>query len=220
MSETKQLTLPITGMTCAICVAAVESNIKKVDGVQVANVNLSSERATIEYDPNQAGLPEFLARIDRAGFGVASGEADFMIQRMSDDNDARRLENVLSQLDGITDVTVNFASERAHITYIPTIASQAELRQAVKDAGFDVVVLGGEAEDAERKAREAEIDQQRHFLTVGLLFTVPLFLFSMGRDFNLLPMWAHQPWAVWLMFALATPVQFYVGWQYYVGAFK
>ncbi len=220
MSETKQLTLPITGMTCANCVAAVERNIKKVDGVQVANVNLSSERATIEYDPNQAGLPEFLARIDRAGFGVASGEADFMIQRMSDDNDARRLENVLSQLDGITDVTVNFASERAHITYIPTIASQAELRQAVKDAGFDVVVLGGEAEDAERKAREAEIDQQRHFLTVGLLFTVPLFLFSMGRDFNLLPMWAHQPWAVWLMFALATPVQFYVGWQYYVGAFK
>ncbi|MBL6983865.1 MAG: heavy-metal-associated domain-containing protein, partial [Anaerolineales bacterium] len=183
MTETKQLTLPITGMTCANCVAAVERNIKKVDGVQVANVNLSSERATIEYDPNQAGLDEFLARIDRAGFGVASGEADFMIQRMSDDNDARSLENVLSQSDGVTSAQVNFANERAKVTYIPTIVSQSELRRAVKDAGFDVVVLGGEAEDAERKAREAEIAQQRHFLTVGLVFTVPLFLFSMGRDF-------------------------------------
>ncbi len=220
MSDTKQLTLPITGMTCANCVAAVERNIKQVDGVQVANVNLSSERATIEYDSTQAGLDDFLAKIDRAGFGVASGEADFMIQRMSDDNDARSLENVLSKMDGVTSAQVNFASERAKVTYIPTIASQSELRQAVKGAGFEVVVLGGEAEDAERLAREAEIAQQRHLLTVGLIFTVPLFLFSMGRDFNLLPMWAHQPWAVWLMFALATPVQFYVGWQYYVGAFK
>ncbi len=220
MSETKQLTLPITGMTCANCVAAVERNIKKVAGVQVANVNLSSERATIEYDPDSASLGDFLARIDRAGYGIASGEADFMIQRMSDDNDARRLESALSKLDGVTGAQVNFTTERARIEYIPTIASQAELRQAVKEAGFDVVVLGGEAEDAERVAREAEIAQQRHLLTLGLIFTVPLFLFSMGRDFNLLPMWAHQPWGVWLMFALATPVQFYVGWQYYVGAFK
>ncbi len=220
MSETKQLTLPITGMTCANCVAAVERNIKKVDGVQVANVNLSSERATIEYNPDQAGLDDFLNRIDRAGYGIASGEADFMIQRMSDDNDARRLENALSSREGVTQAQVNFTTERARIEYIPTIASQAELRQAVKEAGFDVVVLGGEAEDAERLAREAEIAQQRHLLAVGLVFTIPLFLFSMGRDFNLLPMWAHQPWAVWLMFALATPVQFYVGWQYYVGAFK
>ncbi len=220
MSETKQLTLPITGMTCANCVAAVERNIKKVDGVQVANVNLSSERATIEYDPDQASLDDFLRRIDRAGYGIASGEADFMIQRMSDDNDARRLEHLLSKLDGVTDARVSFTSERARIEYIPTIASQAELRQAVKDTGFDVVVLGGKVEDAERKARQAEIAQQRHLLTVGLIFTIPLFLFSMGRDFNLLPAWSHQPWAVWLMFILATPVQFYVGWQYYVGAFK
>jgi len=220
MSETKQLTLPITGMTCANCVAAVERNIKKVDGVQVANVNLSSERATIEYDPGQADLSDFLARIDRAGYGIASGEADFMIQRMSDDNDARRLGKSLANATGVLEAQVSFTNERAHIEYVPTIISQAELRTVANSAGFDVVVLGGESEDAEAKARQAEITQQRHLLTVGLLFTLPLFLFSMGRDFGLLPAWAHQPWANWFMFALATPVQFYVGWQYYVGAFK
>ena len=85
MSETKQLTLPITGMTCANCVAAVERNIKKVDGVQVANVNLSSERATVEFDPSLSDLEDFLAKIERAGFGVATGEADLLIQRMSDE---------------------------------------------------------------------------------------------------------------------------------------
>lgn len=220
MSDTKQITLPITGMTCANCVATVERNIKKVDGVQVANVNLSSERATVEFDPSTAHLDDMLAKIERAGFGVASGEADFMIQRMSDDNDARRLEKSLSVVEGVLSVQVNFTNERARIEYVPTIVSQAELRAAVSEAGFEAVVLGGGTEDAEQKARQAEIDQQRHLLTVGLMFTIPLFLFSMGRDFGLLPAWVHQPWAVWLMFALATPVQFYVGWQYYVGAFK
>lgn len=220
MAEIKQITLPITGMTCANCVAAVERNLKKVDGVQVANVNLSSERATIEFDASQAKLDDFMGRITRAGYGVASGEADFMVQRMSDDNDARRLEKSLSVVEGVLSVQVNFTNERARIEYVPTIVSQSELREAVSEAGFEAVVLGGDAEDAEQKARQAEIDQQRHLLTVGLIFTVPLFLFSMGRDFGLLPEWAHQPWAVWLMFALATPVQFYVGWQYYIGAFK
>jgi P-type Cu+ transporter len=220
MSETKQLTLPITGMTCANCVAAVERNLKKVSGVSTAHVNLSSERATVEFDPVQADLDQFMARISRAGFGVATGDADLLIQRLSDDNDARRLEQALSDLDGVVSAHVNFATERARIEYIPTMVSQSDLRRAIVTTGFQPVVTGTESEDAEAQARAAEIAQQRHFLTVGLLFTVPLFIFSMGRDFGLLPMWAHQPWANWLMFALATPVQFYVGWQYYVGAFK
>ncbi len=220
MSDTKQLILPITGMTCANCVAAVERNIKKVDGVQVANVNLSSERATVEFDPTLSGLDDFLARIERAGYGFATGEADLLIQRMSDDNDARRLEKTIGELEGVLEAQVNFTTERARVKYVPTIVSQAELRRAVASAGFEAVETGGEAEDAEALAREKEITQQRHYLIVGLVFTVPLFLFSMARDFGLLGMWSHEPWVNWLMFAMATPVQFYVGGQYYVGAYK
>jgi Cu+-exporting ATPase len=207
-------------MTCANCVAAVERNIKKVQGVQVAYVNLSSERATIEFDPSLARMDDFLSRIHRAGYGIATGEADLLIQRMSDDNDARRLETLLSAVEGVLSVQVSFVAERARVKYIPTIISQAELRRSVADAGFEAVETGGEAEDAERLAREKEIAQQRHYLVFGLIFTLPLFIFSMSRDFGLLPHWTHQPWANWMMFALATPVQFYVGWQYYVGAFK
>ena len=108
MSKNKQLTLPITGMTCANCVATVERNLKKVDGVQIANVNLSSERATVEYDPSLAGLDDLIARVQRAGYGVATGEADLLIQRLSDDNDARRLEKALVSLDGVLEASVNF----------------------------------------------------------------------------------------------------------------
>jgi len=220
MTDSKQVTLPVTGMTCANCVATVERNLKKVNGVQSAMVNLSSERATVEFDPALAGMGDLIARIERAGYGVATGEADLLVQRMSDDNDARRLEKALSQLDGVLEAQVSFASERARVKYIPTAVSQSELRKAIATAGFEALETGGEAEDVERKAREAEIAEQRRDLIIGLIFTVPLFLFSMARDLGLLGHWAHAPWTNWMMLILATPVQFYVGRQYYVGAYK
>jgi Cu+-exporting ATPase len=220
MSETKQISIPVTGMTCANCVSAVERNIKKVDGVQLANVNLTTERAAVEYDPATATLGEMIARIERAGYGIATGIADLVIQRMSDDNDARRLEKVLAGLEGVTEATVTFANERARVRYIPTVISQAELRKAVADAGFEAIELGGSAEDAERKARQAEVAEQKRLLVIGLIFTLPLFILAMGRDVGLWGMWAHEPWVNWVMFVLATPVQFYVGWQYYVGGYK
>jgi Cu+-exporting ATPase len=231
MSDTKQLTLPITGMTCANCVATVERNLKKLDGVQSAVVNLSSERATVDFEPSKLQLTDVIARVNRAGYGVATGEADLIIKRLSDDNDARRLEKALSNLEGVLEAQVTYANEKARVKYVPTIVTQAEIRRAVSSAGFEAVELGGEAEDAEAKAREHEINEQRRLLIIGLIFTVPLFLLSMGKDLGLLPaffytgdamegMRAAQPWFNWLMLALALPVQFYVGWQYYVGAYK
>jgi Cu+-exporting ATPase len=236
MSDTRQLTLPITGMTCANCVAAVERNLKKLDGVSSAVVNLSSERATVEFDSAKLALSDLVGRVERAGYGIATGQAELVIKRLSDDNDARRLEKALAKLEGVLEVSVIYASEKARVRYVPTIISQAEIRRAVSAAGFEALELGGEAEDAEALAREKEISAQRHLLFVGLLFTVPLFLLSMGKDFGLLPAFFYAPdylkmyqmmgmypgawWFNWLMLLLATPVQFYVGWQYYVGAYK
>jgi Cu+-exporting ATPase len=233
MANTKQLTLPITGMTCANCVATVERNLKKLDGVQEAAVNLSSERATVEFDPAKLGLPELKARIERAGYGVATGVADLVIKRLADDNDARRLEGVLKKQEGVLEAQVSFTTEKAHIVYVPTIISQAELRRLTASAGFEALELGGEAEDAEAKAREQEIAHQRHLLIVGLIFTIPLFVLSMLASFGWLPdffydtsvaqmqeMQNMQWWFNWILLLLATPVQFYVGWQYYVGGFK
>jgi len=221
MPEFKQLTLPITGMTCANCVATVERNIKKVNGVQSANVNLSSERATVEFDPQLTGLNDVIERIERAGYGVATGEADLLIRNMSDDNDARQIEKKVSILEGVLQARVNLTTDQVSIKYIPTIISQAEIRRAIKSAGYDTVETGGDAEDVEAQARQAEIAEQRRLLVIGLVFTIPLFILSMAGDFGLLPMSvSHAPWMRWVMFALATPVQFYVGWQYYVGAYK
>ena len=220
MSESKQISLPVTGMTCANCVATVERNIKKVSGVESANVNLTTERAAVSFDPQLATLDDLISRIERAGYGIAAGEADLALRRLSDDNDARRLEKQLSAIEGVLEATVSYTQERARIRYVPTLVSQADLRKAVSAAGFEAIQLGGETEDAERLARQKEIAEQKRLLITGLIFTIPLFILAMGRDFGLWGMWAHQPWVTWLMAVLATPVQFYVGWQYYRGAFK
>lgn len=218
----KQLTLPITGMTCANCVATVERHLKKLDGVNSAVVNLSSERATVEFDAEKLQLTDFIARVNRAGYGVATGEAEFVIKRLSDDNDARRLENVLLKLEGVVDAHVNFTTEKARVRYIPTIITQAELRRTIANAGFEIIELGNESEDAEAKAREHEIKYQYNMLVLGLVFTLPLFVYSMSIDLGLIPTDAgHVSFTAQLfMWFLATPVQFIVGGQYYTSAFK
>jgi Cu+-exporting ATPase len=221
MEKARQIALPITGMTCANCVATVERNLKKLNGVEEAVVNLSSERAAVTFDSNLLNLSEIIGRVQRAGYDVARGEIDLFVKRISDDSDARRVEKALKEVDGVLDVKVNLATEQVRISYIPTIANQTDIRKALVAAGFQAEELGGEFEDAEAKARKAEIDQKARLLFIGLLLTIPLFAISMGRDFDLIPKEiGHAPWMNWLLLALATPVQFYVGWDYYIGAYK
>ncbi|MEK7808913.1 MAG: heavy metal translocating P-type ATPase [Chloroflexota bacterium] len=230
---TKQLTLPVTGMTCANCAATIERNLKKLPTAQNVNVNLASERATIEFDPAQLTQEDIIARIGKAGYGVAVGEATLPIKRLSDENDATRLQKALSKIEGVQSASVSYTTEKALIKYIPTLVSQGDLRSAVKAAGFEAVIAEGNTEDAEQVAREKEIAHQKHLLIVGLIFSLPLFVLSMTNDLNLLPppfanVVVHKGvamiepawWLNWLMLALATPVQFYVGWQYYVGGYK
>ncbi len=222
MAEPKrQLVLPITGMTCANCVATVERNLLKLDGIEQAAVNLASERAVVSYDPQVVDANTMVARVRKTGYDVAIGQADLIVQRLGDDNDVRRLERALNAVDGVVEASVNLASERARVRYIPTMVTQAEIRNAVQGAGFEVPLEAGNMEDVEQQARDREIARQRRLLFIGLALTLPLFVLSMLRDFGLVPeAVAISPIYDWAMFALATPVQFYVGWQYYLGAYK
>jgi Cu+-exporting ATPase len=219
---TKQASLPVTGMTCANCSLTVERNLKRLDGVESATVNLATEKASVSYDPAVVGEEQFLALIRDIGYDVPTAKADLPITGMTCANCARTIERTLGRIDGVVSATANFASERASVEYLPGAVSLAAIQQAIRDVGYDVVVAGeGEsAEDVERAAREAEIRDQTRKFWVGVAFTLPLFVLSMGRDFGLWGVWAYEPWVNWLFLLLATPVQFYVGWDYYAGGFK
>jgi Cu+-exporting ATPase len=223
MATDKQITMPVVGMTCANCVAAVERNTKKVTGVSEAVVNFSTEKVTVSYDPDQASPEQIIARINRAGYDVPTATIELPITGMTCANCVVAVERTLNKkVPGILEASVNFATEKATVRYIPGTVSRGDMVAAVERAGYGVVQAASEEElvDAEKLAREREIADQTRKLWVGVLFTVPLFLLSMGRDFGLLGAWAHAPWVNYFFWLLATPVQFYTGWDYYVGGYK
>ncbi|RMG98841.1 MAG: cadmium-translocating P-type ATPase [Chloroflexi bacterium] len=229
MTETtqeKQVTLPVLGMTCANCVAAVERNARKVPGVKNAMVNFASEKVTITYDPTTADpkavTTQVIERVKKAGYEIPTASVELPLVGMTCANCANTIERTLNKVDGVLAATVNFASEKATVTYTPGMVTRADLVAAVRKAGYDVVETAEDEtlEDAEALAREREIRHQERRFLIGVVFSLPLFLLSMGRDFGLLGEWAHANWVNWLFWALATPVQFYVGWDYYTGAYK
>jgi len=221
MATSRQIVLPITGMTCANCVATVERSIKKLPGIESGVVNLANERATIIYDPNLLGFYEIINKIEKAGYGVAAGEANLKVKKLSDPADAAVLEKLFAKTDGVLLANANLNTETIQVRYVPTIVSPSELRKAATSAGFEVREETKGGEDVEAKEREREISHQRNLLLEGLAFTIPLFTLSMLRDFGFIPHTiGHAWWMNWLLLLLATPVQFHVGWQYYVGAFK
>ncbi len=218
----RQTTLPIVGMTCANCTATVEKGLRRLDGVVDVSVNLATEKATVTYDASRLKQADLIQRVELVGYSVPMASVDLPITGMTCANCTATVEKGLRRLDGVVDVSVNLATEKATVRYLPGQVTRRDLVKQVERIGYGVVeaAAGEEPEDAERAARQAEIARQQRYLLVGALFAGPLFLLSMARDFGLLGAWAMDPWVNVLMGALATPVQFYVGGQYYAGGFK
>jgi len=227
---TKQITVPITGMTCANCSATIERVTKKIPGVENAAVNLASERGTWVYDPGLVSQDQIIARIGDIGYGVATAEVELPLQGLHDETDARVVESALSKTDGVLKASVSSVTNIAVVEYLPTMVGQGDLRRAIEAIGFKAIVVeGASADDAEAAAREAELAHQRKRLIIGLTFTIPLFVLSMLKDLShagliqvpaFLDAFYMWPGSWWVFAALATPVQFYVGKDFYVGAWK
>ncbi|MEW5959030.1 MAG: heavy metal translocating P-type ATPase [Chloroflexota bacterium] len=223
MAAPKQLTMPVIGMTCANCAATIERNTKKVAGVSDAVVNFGSEKVTVTFDPALTTPQAVIERIERAGYQVPAATIELPITGMTCANCVSTVERALNKkVPGILEAAVNFATEKATVKYIPGAVSRADMVAAIEAAGYGVVQADSETElvDAEKAAREQEIRDQTRKLAVGAILTLPLFLLSMARDFGLAGMWVHAPWVNVLFWLLATPVQFYTGWDYYVGGYK
>jgi len=219
----KKITLPLTGMTCANCAANIERGVKKLDGVAEVSVNFASEKAAVAFDPQKLGVEDLIKKIEKTGYGVSTAKIEFPVTGMTCANCAINIERTLNKkVPGVLAAAVNFASERATVTYIPGVAGVEDMIAAVEKAGYGAIapVEGLDAEDAEEQARRAEIRDQTHKFIVGVVFALPLFVLSMARDFGLIGTWSHAGWMNWFFFALATPVQFYTGWDYYKGGLK
>ncbi|MFW6283918.1 MAG: heavy metal translocating P-type ATPase, partial [Desulfosalsimonas sp.] len=216
--------LPVTGMTCANCAANIERSVKKLSGIESADVNFGAEQLAVQYDPKQLGIEDIVAQIKKAGYGVATSRAELPVTGMTCTNCAANIERALNKkTPGVVSASVNFAAEKASVEYIASVVDLNGIVAAIRKAGYDAVIPEGgteSAEDAESAARDAEVRDQAIKFAVGLAFTLPLFVLSMGRDFGLLGPWAHSTTVNWLFLVLATPVQFYTGWDYYTSGVR
>ena len=224
-----EITLPVTGMTCAMCVKNVERSLKKVEGVEQAQVNLATEIATVHYDDSQLKTRDLAAQLEKSGYGVAAATVSLPITGMTCAMCQKNVARALNRVEGVLDASVNLSSERAAVRYLPGSLRRHDLVHAVQNAGYGVIDIADsdDEEDAEAAARQAEIDRQTRLLLSGAIFTIPLTVLSMSRHFmHQIPFIVENfPWLmhdIWLfMFgALATPVVVILGRQYIRGAFK
>jgi Cu+-exporting ATPase len=197
----------ITGMTCTTCARTVEKGLSQTPGVEQADVNFASEKASIKYDPAKVGLDKIKNIVSQLGYGVATRKSIFPVGGMTCASCVGRVEEALSSVPGVISVMVNLASEKATVEYLEG-TSVADMRRAVKDAGYE---LGPEAQALEDVATAA----QREIRALRNRFVVAVVLASIILALGFGPSFVGRPYLLW---ALATPVQFWAGLRFYRGA--
>ncbi|MEQ6378082.1 heavy metal translocating P-type ATPase [Bacillaceae bacterium S4-13-56] len=215
MGNDKQVTLGITGMTCAACSSRIEKVLNKMDGVE-AQVNLTMEKATVKYDDTQVKVDDIKNKIEKIGYGVQIKKQDFDVSGMTCAACSSRIEKVLNKMPGVKNATVNLAGEAATVSFFDGVVTEEDLMEKVKKIGYEMTLKKDREDKANEK--EEELAHKRNKVIISALLSLPL-LYSMVDHFFGLngPMFLMNPWFQML---LATPVQFIIGWQFYDGAYK
>ena len=206
----QHLSFPIEGMTCASCVARVEKALLAVPGVREATVNLATEEASVRAD---AGVDVATLRlaVEGSGYGVGSLRVALQIEGMTCASCAGRVEKALLTVPGVSSAEVNLATEKAEVGVTGTVDT-ALLLEAVARAGYSALVLGDS-----RGSAVGTVSRSASWwpIAVAAALSLPLLLPMIG-----LPFGRHWMLDGWLQWALATPVQFWLGARFYRAGWK
>ncbi|HWL26805.1 MAG TPA: heavy metal translocating P-type ATPase [Ureibacillus sp.] len=218
-NHVKETSMQITGMTCAACATRIEKGLKKMEGVEEASVNLALEKSVIKYDPEKVSSQDFEKKIQDLGYDVVKEKKEFAITGMTCAACATRIEKGLNKIDGVSRANVNLALENATVEYDPSQVSPTDIIQRVEKLGYGAIIKV-ENKDAV-DYRQKEIQKQKRKFIISVILSFPL-LWAMISHFSFtsfiyLPEFLMNPW---IQMALATPVQFIIGKQFYVGAYK
>ena len=225
-------TFAVTGMSCAACAKRIEKVAGKLAGVREANVNFATEKLTIAYDPKETPEAAIREAVEKAGFGMIAetndAEAILPIGGMSCAACAARIEKVLGRMDGVSQASVNFATEKAKVSYDTNKVRLADMKKAIEQAGFQVLnIETASAADDDRKRKEEEIRTLWNKFSTAALFGLPLLYLAMAPMVWWLPFPVPKlldPMRYPLNFALAQillvlPI-LYVGRRFYSVGFR
>lgn len=209
------LTISLSGMSCAACSARVEKGLRRMSGVVSADVNLALEKATVSYQPQQITPESIINQIRGMGYDVRPEISELLVSGMSCAACSRRVEGKLNSLSGVEEAVVNLATGKARIKYLPGLISPQEMRKTVENLGYGARPVADvsleEKDAAQRKAIHVQIARFVFAAILALPFLGMMVAMIFGRhQFMLGP---------WIQLALATPIQFGAGWQFYRGAY-
>ncbi|WP_281275622.1 heavy metal translocating P-type ATPase [Bacillus yapensis] len=215
----KETNMQITGMTCAACATRIEKGLRKLEGIEEANVNLALERSSVKYDPQVINVEAIQKKVRDLGYDVVTEKAEFDITGMTCAACSARIEKGLNKLEGVTIANVNLALEKATVEYNPTELSTTDIIKKVQALGY-----GARTKDPGKESvdhREKEIKKQTVKFIFSVLLSLPLLWAMVGHfeftSFIYVPDLFMNPW---FQLTLATPVQFIIGGQFYISAFK
>lgn len=219
MGEQKK-EIAIAGMTCAACASRIEKGLQRLDGVTAATVNFATEKATVTFDAAEVGLDEVEERIRKLGYDVVTEEVHLDITGMTCAACSARIEKVLSRMPGIQTANVNLALETANIVYDPAAVTLEDIMQKVEKVGYSAAISSDDLTD-QTDHRKKEIEEKTRKLIISAVLSLPL-LWTMFAHFSFtswmyVPALFMNPYFQW---ALATPVQFWIGATFYKGAFS
>ncbi|HOF60983.1 MAG TPA: heavy metal translocating P-type ATPase [Candidatus Latescibacteria bacterium] len=219
--STTRTTLPISGMSCAACAARIERKLRALDGVADAEVNLAAHTALVTHDPGRAPAPRIVDAVREAGYDVPVETLRLPVEGMSCASCVSRVERALKGVEGVLDAQVNLATGEATVRAVLKDDSVTRaIATAVEKAGYGVrSVEYSRQPSADPVARsEEEFKNLRRRFAIAAVFSIPVFLISMG----LVPGMARLPFQTTaiLLLALTLPVQFWAGWQFHRGAWQ
>ncbi|MDM5223326.1 heavy metal translocating P-type ATPase [Peribacillus sp. NJ11] len=218
-SKIKETSMQISGMTCAACATRIEKGLNRMEGVEEATVNLALEKSVIKYDSEKLSTHDFEKKIQDLGYDVVKEKKEFTITGMTCAACATRIEKGLNKLDGVSMANVNLALENATVEYDPSEASPLDIIQRVEKLGYGAIIKEDNRDSVD--FRQKEIQKQKNNFIFSVILSFPL-LWAMVSHFSFtsfiyMPDFLMNPW---VQMAFATPVQFIIGKQFYVGAYK
>ncbi|MBY0215789.1 heavy metal translocating P-type ATPase [Paenibacillus illinoisensis] len=214
-----QTTLQITGMTCAACSTRIEKGLSRMEGVQQASVNLAIEQASVTYDPKAVSVNALRDKVEALGYGTVTESIDLDITGMTCAACSARIEKGLSRLPGVSRANVNLALETGHVEFAAGALKPSDITAKIKQLGYGAELQQTQEETS--SVRERELQRKKWKWMISALLSIPL-LWAMVGHFSFTS-WIWVPdlfMNPWFQLVLAAPVQFIIGWQFYIGAYK
>ena len=216
VARLERIDLPIVGMTCASCAQTIQKGLSGLTGVDKASVNFATSRATVSYDPHRAKAENLISVIRKSGYDVGTVSTEISILGMDCASCVQKIEKALLTTRGVTRAAVNLATQKAKVEYLPSETRLDEIKRVIESTGYKVMEIAGEEEaaDPERVQREREYKKLKKKFSIGLAVSLLIFVGSSEWIPGVPETWR----SFFLLWILATPVQFWVGWQFYRGA--